>query len=520
MLDQLVDLAAGQGTAADDGDLGAGRDAHRRDEAQQEDGEVAVVVEEVGQRRSTWCLLSSRSVAPVRSIPSLARRGPGRRRPVGYRHPVPTGPDAAAAPAAHLRDPGRRRTGRLRLRRVRATTCSWCTPPASAPGCSCPWPGPSATGSTAGPSTSGATDAPAGRPTGTSPGRASAPTSSPPSTALGLDRPAGFGHSCGGASLLLAEQARPRHVPLALPLRAGRRARPAASRSPSRRTRCPGGPGAAGRPSPTPRTPSSTSPRSRRSPSSTPTSCCATSRTGSSRSRPTRAGTARRSGCGATATTRPRCTSTDSATAPSPGSPRSACPVTFAYGTRDRRLRRGGHGGRRRPGAPRHRRGLRRASGTSVPSSVPTRSPPGVARGAGRPRTAHPRRSLSTCRSNRPGRCRPPRCRRSATARWPSGSPPSSGCPTRRRCGRSRGRWCTPPSSSSSGTTRRGRGPRRRRRAELARGVGRPAGRPRLPVARPRSPTRPTRSGPTPSCWWPTTSASRTPTRSPRSASS
>ena len=33
---------------------------------------------------------------------------------------------------------------------------------------------------------------------------------------LGLDHPAGVGHSCGGAALLLAEQARPGHLPLPL----------------------------------------------------------------------------------------------------------------------------------------------------------------------------------------------------------------------------------------------------------------------------------------------------------------
>jgi hypothetical protein len=56
---QLVDLAAGQGAATDDGDLGAGRDAHRRDEAQNEDGEVAVVQEKVVQGRGhgAYCLL-------------------------------------------------------------------------------------------------------------------------------------------------------------------------------------------------------------------------------------------------------------------------------------------------------------------------------------------------------------------------------------------------------------------------------------------------------------------------------
>ncbi len=43
---------------------------------------------------------------------------------------------------------------------------------------------------------------------------------------LGLASVSGFGHSCGGASLLLAELDRPRHVRIALLLRAGRVARP------------------------------------------------------------------------------------------------------------------------------------------------------------------------------------------------------------------------------------------------------------------------------------------------------
>ena len=47
------------------------------------------------------------------------------------------------------------------------------------------------------------------RRTGTSTGTASPPTCSPSSTTSGSTVPSGFGHSCGGAALLLAEEARP-----------------------------------------------------------------------------------------------------------------------------------------------------------------------------------------------------------------------------------------------------------------------------------------------------------------------
>ena len=46
--------------------------------------------------------------------------------------------------------------------------------------------------------------------------------------------------------------------------------------------------------------------------------------------------------------------------------------------------------------------------------------------------TAHPRRSLFPCPSNRHARCPRPRSLPSATARWPSGSAPSSTCPRNR----------------------------------------------------------------------------------------
>ena len=87
---------------------------------------------------------------------------------------------------------------------------------------------------------------------------------------LGLDEPVGFGHSCGGASLLLAEQARPgtfRSLYLFEPVVVPDQDRPLRARGESARPR--GARRRRGR-SPRPRTPTSTSPPSRRSPSLDP----------------------------------------------------------------------------------------------------------------------------------------------------------------------------------------------------------------------------------------------------------
>ena len=83
------------------------------------------------------------------------------------------------------------------------------TPPGSAALSSPRWRRTCAADSIASPSTSAPTEPRTHRRAATSTGTGSPPTCSPSSTISGLDRPCGFGHSCGGAALLLAEEARP-----------------------------------------------------------------------------------------------------------------------------------------------------------------------------------------------------------------------------------------------------------------------------------------------------------------------
>ena len=148
-----------------------------------------------------------------------------------------------------------------------------------------------------------------------------------PSTSSASTARSGFGHSCGGAALLLAEQRRPGTFralygfePVVLPADP---VPPSFENNPlSERGAAPTGDVPLARP-----TPSSTSPPSRRSTCLDPDALRPTWRTASSRSRPTRVGTARPSGCGAAARTRPGSTPTDRPTMPAPHLGEVGCPT-------------------------------------------------------------------------------------------------------------------------------------------------------------------------------------------------
>ena len=285
----------------------------------------------------------------------------------------------------------------------------WSTPPASAPASSCPWPTHSADrfrcwaldlrghGRSGRPpdgdfAWSGfatdvltAVDAPRARP------------------------PVAFGHSCGGASLLLAEERRPGTFRVALPLRARRG--PRLDRPPRTRlwrtTRCPRGARAGARRSRPPRTPSSTSRPSRRSGTSTPT-CCAGYVEDGFEVVPAEEG-------GDGGSIRLRCRREDEAEVYRRGFDNGAfehlgevgCPrpsptgrSTDAFGARSRPPT--------PPGCRRPRRGLRR------PRALRSAGAAGRGRAGGGPclgrrPAAHPGRSLSACPSNLHGRSPRPR---------------------------------------------------------------------------------------------------------------
>ncbi len=275
-----------------------------------------------------------------------------------------------------------------------------------------PGPGSRPTGTTAGASTSGPTAGPTGRPTATSPGPGSPPTCSPSSTTSGCGDPFGFGHSCGGAAVLLAEQARPGPVPLPLLLRTGGHARRGAGggcrqQSPGRR-----GPSPAGRRSPPPRRPSPTSPPSRPSPNSILRPSGSTSRPASNWSRPTREATAGPSGCDAAGRTRPTRSPPPASTRPSPTCPRSAARSPSAAGSGPtpsgtNLMLADAAPAARRPGrGPAGHRTLR------TPPGRPMSWPTSVIRAFGvtrAPAPAHPGRSLYPCPSNYPVPCPRPR---------------------------------------------------------------------------------------------------------------
>ena len=180
--------------------------------------------------------------------------GPGRRRtgrspaPGSYRHRGDLGrpcPPSEAGPVHHARRAWHRR---LRLRGPRAG-------PAAGPrhrflrrALRSPGPQPRLPVSAAGASTSGAMAGRTGRPTADFAWSGFATDVLAVVDQLGLDRPSGFGHSCGGAAVLLAEEADPAcSVPLLL--RAGGHARRAPGPGWPAGTRWPTGP-ATRRPSP------------------------------------------------------------------------------------------------------------------------------------------------------------------------------------------------------------------------------------------------------------------------------
>ena len=432
---QLVDLAAGQGAAADDGDLRPGRDAHRRDEAEDEDGEVAVVQQEV-VHVDDICL-----VGPFRPGAPHGPRRPGRSQagppgarpggaPVGYRHPVPPGPDPATDPTATAATPD---GVDLALYDFGGT-------------------GPDlllvhATGFCAGvllPLAPALRDrfhclaldlrghGRSGRPAdGDFAWSGFATDVLTAVDALGLSGPVAVRPLLRRGRPPTGRAAATGHLRVALPVRAGGRARPAGARIAVEENPLSGGPGGGARRSRTPRTPSSTSRRSHRSPRSTRPSCSATSRTGSSRCPRTRAATAR--------PIRLRCRRDDEAEVYRHGFANGAfghlhevrCPVTFAYGATTDAF--GAEAmaadAARVPGAPVE---AFADLGHFGPLERPERGGRvGVRAVLGSPGRHTPAVVSAPCPSNPPGRCRRPRCRRSATARSPSGSPPSSGCPTR-----------------------------------------------------------------------------------------
>ena len=91
--------------------------------------------------------------------------------------------------------------------------------------------------------------------------------------------------------------------------------------------------------------------------------------------------------------------------------------------------------------------GTRRAGGLG-PGLRRRRSEPAVPQAL-----SHPGRSLDPCRCRSPRACRRRRCRPSPTAGWPSGSRPSTTCPSRRRWPPPGARSCTPPSSGCSASS-------------------------------------------------------------------
>ena len=397
------------------------------------------------------------------------------------------------------------------MARAAGTSCS-STPPGSAPRCSPRWPGHCPTTTTAGVSICGPTADPTARPTGTSTGPDSPPTCMTVIDHLGLVRPDGFGHSCGGASVILAEQAIPGTFgalycfePVIFPGTpedSVMEDNPAFGR----------GRAADVTRSPRPNWPSSTSRPSRPSTRSIRRHCAATWRAASRSCPPTRAATARR--------VRLRCRRDDEAAIYAHG---------FAHHAFDH-LARGrvpGHavlrGRAPTPSVPSSSDGTRH--GSPMPAS---RSSPGVGHFGPlqapapvgesvaplrwSPTATHPRPSLVPCPSTHHARCRPPRSRRSATARWRSASMPSTTFPTIPPWPRSRARWSTGCSSGCSGAIRAGSRSPAAAELELARAWSELPGRPRVRRAGTRSAGgRAAAVGRRPS-WCGTTSCWRTPT--------